>query len=356
MQNKIMKFGAKVTAAATMLAMFASVSPALAATSSATDMSDVMTRQAAAANDVGHHIKLTLGGALSDGDVVSFQVGNGGGNDLDFSGTLTGFASSGTCVVDTLTGNATGLLTVTVNNGGDCATSDTIEFLFTGGADNNGADAGSHSVTISSTGGTDHVSGTFAINISDDDQVTVTATVDPTITFDLDTATSNTDTNAPYTVDLGALTVGAANVSGATINSIWTDLETNATGGAVVTVVNANDTNGLVSLSSSDNIPATGGTIAAGTANYGLCVASATQGSGTYQAAGSYAAPTCVADTAGNTVVALSSSTPDPILNTAGGPVTAGRSQILVNAAISTSTTAHNDYQDVLTFVATGTF
>ncbi|KKS25864.1 MAG: hypothetical protein UU87_C0009G0004 [Parcubacteria group bacterium GW2011_GWA2_42_11] len=139
--------------------------------------------------------------------------------------------------------------------------------------------------------------------------------------------------------------------SGASINSIWTDLDTNASGGAVVTVLSTT----LKSTSvPGDTIPSITDTMEAGTANYGLCIASVSQTTGTYTKVSPYNGATCV-DGAVN-MVGLVDGTSRAILNSNAAAITGGRSQIRVNAAISGVTPAHPDYTDTLTFIATGTF
>lgn len=201
--------------------------------------------------------------------------------------------------------------------------------------------------------------GTITVDIIDDDQVGVTATVNQSITFDLDVGTTGAeDTSGPYTVGLGTITVTDTRVSGATdsVNRIMMDLNTNASGGAVVTVRNANGSNGLVSTSvPADNIGSADGTMADGTENYGLCVISVTQSSGTLAKASPYDSGSCAADTETNDIQGLTT-TGENIINSSGAPIAAGRAQIAVNAAISGVTVAHSDYSDTLTFVATGTF
>ena len=207
--------------------------------------------------------------------------------------------------------------------------------------------------TIAITGGFGDT-GTITVDIIDDDQVTVTANVNQSITFDIDTATSDTNSSAPYSVALGTITTSDNRVSGATdgINSIFIDLGTNAAGGATVTVKNANGTNGLVS--GSDNINSTTGTMATGTENYGLCVESVAQTTGTLSKAAPYDTGTCTTDNHTNVIDALTTTGESILTSTA--PLGAGRAEILVNAGISSSTAAHSDYTDTLTFIATGTF
>lgn len=185
---------------------------------------------------------------------------------------------------------------------------------------------------------------------------------DGVISFDIDTTAndtcSTTESGAPYSVALGTISTTDTRVSGATdgINHICVDLETNATGGAVVTVANANGANGLVSTSvPSSNINSADSAVADGTEMYGLCVVSTSATTGTLDDEGEYNADTCAANSETNDTGSLST-TPETIFDTNGGAVEGGRGQISVNASISTVTPAHNDYTDTLTFIATGTF
>ena len=206
-------------------------------------------------------------------------------------------------------------------------------------------------VTITTTSDT----GTFTVPIVDDDMVTVSATVNETITFDLDTATSNTDTNSPYTVALSTLSTGAvtgSNESG--VNSIWIDLATNAGGGAIVTVKSTNGSLKSTSVTG-DTIPSATATMAAGTANYGICVKLNTATTGTLTKVAPFNGATCTTTPAGNTVGAVTTSTQN-IFTSNSLPIAGGRGEIMVDAAISATTPAHTDYGDTLSLLATGTF
>lgn len=213
-------------------------------------------------------------------------------------------------------------------------------------------------VTMDDEGSAAAHSGSIAVIMVDSDQVAVSATVDPTMAFDIDTAVTDTESAAAYSVALGTITTVDTRVSGATdsINSIWIDLETNATGGATVTVQNANGGNGMTSTSvPTNNIVSSTGALADGTERYGLCVASVTQATGaTLAKAGTYTDNTCAADSETNDVDALTTTAADIL--TAPGPLTGGRAQIVVGAGISSITQAHNDYTDTLTFIATSTY
>jgi hypothetical protein len=223
--------------------------------------------------------------------------------------------------------------------------------------------AGSTTMVLSGTFGD---SGTAAMSIIDDDTVAISATVNSSITFDLDTAGSNDstcdtdETAGAYTIALGTITSSDSRISGATdtINLICVDLDTNASGGAIVTVANANGASGLVSTSTpAHDIDTNDGVaVTAGTENYGLCIVTTTQSSGTLDDEGGYNGDTCAANSATNVVQAMSSTTPETIFDTNGAPIAGGRGSIAVNASITGVQEAHNDYSDAITFVATGTF
>ncbi|MFC1638691.1 hypothetical protein ACFL26_00265 [Patescibacteria group bacterium] len=215
------------------------------------------------------------------------------------------------------------------------------------------------------------------IPIVDSDQVTVTANVSPTMTFDIDTGVAtNVDSSADYTVDFGTITSTAPKVSGATdsVNHIGIDLSANATGGAVVTIQNANGTNGMVSTSSSpDNIDqgtlsSNVGTITAASdeEGYGFCVVYTNASTGTLDITGNVSGSSYYAHSVGNPLTCASDSetneyaeltvAPHQFLDSAGAALDVGRAVLVGSAEIDSTTDAHDDYVDTLTFIATGTF
>lgn len=236
--------------------------------------------------------------------------------------------------------------------------------------------AASYSILIThdDEGVTTANSTTIAVGIADDDQVTVTATVDPSLTFDLDVGTAVDSNSAPtYTVALGTLTAGAVTSSDAgspEVNMIGMDINTNAGSGVAVTVKSGSAT-GLCSTS----VPGdciefnAGGTIAAGTEDYGICVyqVKSTSSVAAFTAAAAFDADSLSAasggtDTSGtcdfdshNTGSGTLSNSAQTIVSTTAG-ISGGRAEVFVKAAISAVTPAHNDYTDTLTFVATATF
>jgi hypothetical protein len=327
----------KIVAVGAVLATLAMQSGVAFAASSAKVQSDTLSR--AKVSEVATHvIKLTLAGTAT------------------FTITLPAefTAVTGTPVVSTgsaaLVGN---VITVTGAAAG-------IEEI-TGISATNPSSAGSYYVAL---GGAD-VTGGYALAIVTDDQVGVTASVNPSITFDVgaDTSTCNGSwVSSTRTVALGTLALGTITSSDATsgVQHICTKVSTNATGGAIVTVKSAH-TDGLESISvPGDNIPSATAIMSGTVANYGLCADAAIKGNDITNPSSS--APVAVGPFIGacnSTTLAgsvgLVNQTAQKIWGAA-GPTANAFQQIEVKAAISGTTRAHSDYADTLTFVATGTF
>ncbi len=195
-------------------------------------------------------------------------------------------------------------------------------------------------------------SGAILIPIMDSDQVSITASVNQTMSFDLDVGYTTGENGTPYQVPFGVLSASTVKYSDhSSVKSIFADGGTNASGGMNVTVQNANGAEGLHSSSTTDQIDSTTATMAAGTENYGLCVTTAALTG--FSRATAYST-TCTTSSGTNQVVGLTT-TPANIL-TSTAPVDAGHAEIVVNAEVSTATPAHTDYVDTLTFIATATF
>jgi DNA-binding beta-propeller fold protein YncE len=216
--------------------------------------------------------------------------------------------------------------------------------------------------------------GSATVYVVNGDTISVNATVDPSIAFDVGAASAcdGSFSSSDWSVDLGRMSTGrtvasSGDASGAQL--ICTKLSTNATFGAVVTVHNANGTSGLVSASTpADRIPSAAAAVTSGTPNYGLCF-STVPGDYGYDSgltpaanapstlAGSFSpAGTCTSSVAsGAEPVAALSASPIEAWRVAG--VTSNAfAAMRVKAAISATQPAHSDYSDSLTFVATATF
>jgi sugar lactone lactonase YvrE len=215
--------------------------------------------------------------------------------------------------------------------------------------------------------------GSATVYVVSGDTISVNATVDPSIAFDVGAASScdGAFSSADWSVDLGRMSTGrtvasSGDASGAQL--ICTRLSTNATYGAVVTVHNANGPSGLVSASTpADRIPSAAAAVTSGTPNYGLCYSTVSGDSG-YDAgltpastspdasAGLLDVAACTSSvSSGAESVAALTVAPQEAWRVAGVASNAFAA-MRVKAAISATQPAHNDYSDSLTFVATATF
>lgn len=169
----------------------------------------------------------------------------------------------------------------------------------------------------------------------------------PRITFDIDIADTggqNTETSAPYSIDIGEIGVGMVTTA---TKLIWLDLGSNSLGGSTIHVKDKN--NGLSSSS-------TGYTIVSANAN--LNVVSEGYGLVEYSSSETYMGPLTVeADFGhgGNTVGGVSTTTKQ-IYNTSSNPIFGGRAGVYVKAKAGGSAPAAYDYEDEITLTAVGTF
>lgn len=169
------------------------------------------------------------------------------------------------------------------------------------------------------------------------------ATVAPSITFDIDVASTDIETNTPFTTLFTSLL--PSTVVTAT-NRVWIDLDTNAESGAKVYVGSANS--GLTSASKASTIASATANLAVAASGYGAQGTTAAQGSG-----GPF---TIVAP---YNVVAQNVG----ILNTAlreifssSAPISSGRASLQLMAKATATTAASDDYQDILTVIAAASF
>jgi hypothetical protein len=242
---------------------------------SATQMSDTMSRLKASTLS-NHEIKFVTptGVAAGQSIILTFSAGFTGVTnvvfgDVDFAEGSTGTCSSATFTEKTLaatpattTWGADGdtATTVTITSGTDTITAGRCvrvrigDNAVSGGTGTNritnGAIGSSDTIAISGTFGD---TGSIAIDIIANDQITVTATVDPTITY---TLTDSTPTD--NAVGFGTLTTANARYATADSTGSTTDpvagaavanVTTNASGGYALSY------NGDTLKSGSDSIP-----------------------------------------------------------------------------------------------------
>jgi len=211
--------------------------------------------------------------------------------------------------------------------------------------------------------------GSAAVYIILDDQVSITASVEPSISFDVGAQSASVPCSGSFAGDGGVVALGIIPLDRVVssdvnlVNHICTRLSTNAAHGAIVTVksLHAALQSGSTPGDVIPSLTANGGDNAmhAGTANYGLC-----------------------ADGVSGIALTDPESSPvlrnDPFHTACTDGVAAGNvgnvttsaqavwhvehatsnayQNLEIKAAISGTTAAHSDYGDTLTFVATGTF
>jgi hypothetical protein len=377
----IKKFVSSILATALFVMMSGIFNPFIVAAASITSAKDVLSRQkASTASD--HTFTFVLPGGLTSGQnmTLTFQSGFTGvgsmiGADFDFAEGSTGVCSSATFTeksVVTSGGSASQFniagagQVVTITSGGASATITAGRCIRLkaglNATDTTGSGPGTHQITNGTLGnytisvaGSIADTGTIVDIIDDNDQVTVMASVDEILSFDLDTGTTNAENGPNYSVAFGTISASTVKYSDhSAVNSIWASGGTNSSGGMNVTVQNANGANGLKSTTvPGDYIQSTTASMAVGSANYGLCVTS-TGLAGWIKAAGTYDQGTCTTASGTNAVRALTTTTANIL--TSSGPTASATAEIVANAEISTATPAHTDYTDTLTFIATASF
>lgn len=169
------------------------------------------------------------------------------------------------------------------------------------------------------------------------------ATVAPSITFDIDVAATDTETNPPFSASIGNLFPATVTTAA---NRVWVDLDTNAEAGAKVYVRSANS--GLTSPSKSSTISSASADLAVAATGYGVQAVSATQSSG-----GPFVSLAPYNVTAQN--VGIVNTSLRQIFSSA-LPITAGRASFQIMAKAASSTPASDDYQDTLTVIAAASF
>lgn len=170
------------------------------------------------------------------------------------------------------------------------------------------------------------------------------ATVGAQLSFDIDVAPTDTETNPPFSVSMGELT--AATVITAA-NKVWVDVDTNGTGGARVYVQGAN--NGLLSSNTAYTINTVSSNLASANEGYGA------RGSNTSQTAGGPMQILSPYNGAGDNVGLLDTNK-RVIFDSSGQPVTAGRVAFEIKAKASNVAKGASDYADTLTVIASATF
>jgi hypothetical protein len=319
--------------------------PAFAAT--ATGISDTMSRNKVGITAVTHSVSMTLPSGPFSGTMTLTYT-----NFTSFAGTPTGTCVGGTVGSGTASSN---IATVTLST---CGAGTLTVTAFTG---TNPASAGSNLVTLAGGAG---ITGSFSVASVTDDQVGVSASVDPSITFDVGAQASATACASGFNTDGGTVALGTLSTTTVTssdansVMHICSRLTTNAASGAVVTVKSANGN----LTSTAGTIPSNTATpLATNTAGYGLCVGSAGADTGFDVTIPVGVLPTRISPfnnasctSAAHNIGAVTTSAQSIWSVSAASQNAFAR--IYVKAGISSTVPASASYSDTLTFVATGTF
>lgn len=172
------------------------------------------------------------------------------------------------------------------------------------------------------------------------------ATTNPTLSFDIDVAPSDQSTSPPYSVSIGNLTPGSVTAAN---DKVWVSISTNSTNGGLIYILGTNT--GLLSSTVSHTISAVSNDLA----NVGITEGYGAQNDSVGQSAGGPMEAVSPYDGAGDNVGILDTAK-RTIYDSSGAPVTSGRVSFTLKAKASNTTPAANDYSDVLTVLATGSF
>lgn len=163
------------------------------------------------------------------------------------------------------------------------------------------------------------------------------------LTVDIDVSSTDTETAAPYLVDMGSLTVGSVKTA---TDKIWVDFATNAASGGQVFIKDQNT--GLNSATTSYTIASSTTDLSLQSEGFGIRGDSVAQTSGgpiSFQSPYNGASEN----------VGIVDTTIRPILSTS-NPIVGGRASIFVKAKASATTPAANNYTDIFTVIAAGSF
>jgi hypothetical protein len=174
--------------------------------------------------------------------------------------------------------------------------------------------------------------------------ISTAATVNPSLSFDIDVSGSDTETSPPYVLNVGNLPPDTVTTSS---ERVWIDITTNGTSGGFVSVSGSNS--GLTSSSVSHTINSATADLTAQPSGYGAQYASTGQTSGgPMEALSPY-------DGSSNNVGVLDTAK-RYMFDSSDAPVTGGRVSFRIKAKATNTTPSASDYADILTILATGSF
>jgi len=169
------------------------------------------------------------------------------------------------------------------------------------------------------------------------------ATLNPTLTFDVDVSATDSETNPPFVINFGNLMANAVTDSP---QKIWIDFSTNGESGGKVYVMGKNA--GLKSSTNGHTISTMSGDLSLAVEGFGA------QGFSVAQAAGGPLAIAPAYDQIGNNVSQVDSSARE--MFSSATPIANGRGSFLLKAKSSMTTPSAEDYNETFTVVASGNF
>lgn len=356
MKPNFRKLSALILTLTLFVFLFGPVSSANATNPS--NISDTMTRQKTSTAS-SHTVVFTMSGSVTfdASDTITYDYGTAGftlaaatTSDVSFNdGTARTVVAAGTSPacsagannVTVTTNTGTGLITVTACSGftssaGGATVTFKIGTAVGGGTDRLTNPGSNGSKTLTLAGSYGDASTNFAVPILTDDQVVVSATVDPTITSTL----------SANTCSLGTLSSGAVNFC-----SYTNTVTTNAGGGYASTIIDLSGTSAgklcspSVGTCTNDiGVAAGDNDVDQGSEEYGVGTSKASQTITQYS--------TCANN---NPQPAKAISTSAQQYANAAGPVSSDVTT-LCHAASITGTTPSGNYTATVTHITTGTF
>lgn len=174
-------------------------------------------------------------------------------------------------------------------------------------------------------------------------QVAMGATVNPSLTFEIDVSAIDQQTSPPYNLTFPDLVPGTVVTSS---QKVWTSFNTNGDFGGNIYVYGQNG--GLKSTAVATTIAALTGDLSSLTQGYGIQSQSDTQTSG-----GPFSVASPYNGTGNN--VGVEDTTIRKIYS-APAPITAGRTSFNLQAKVQTLTPAAGDYSEILTVIGAASF
>lgn len=170
------------------------------------------------------------------------------------------------------------------------------------------------------------------------------STVNSMLSFDIDVASTDTETGAPYNLSIGDLASGSVITAP---NKVWIDFSTNANGGGFLSI---NGTNGgLQSTTVAHTITSSTADLTAQPDGYGARSSTVSESAG-----GPMRSLTPYNGSSDN--VGVLDTLKRYIYDSSESPVTGGRVSFELKAKASNTTPSAPDYVDVLTVIASGSF